>query len=255
MQQAEKIAEWKINLPTEQIEGAQQSAAQVQTANYVLAVYLDNRAVIERNAIIAAATSALQEGIKHRSQSAETRAQQEFQSAISERDSAITAAQTELEAKSSSIQSDTDGKIGVPPFELKAWDIAEAVVVSAVLGIVVLILAAFLQNTIAKDGIANIVVGWLGMVFGSFGWITIPALSVIAWLIRKGILKAAERSRLSAAKASYQKAVESAEKRLLKVRPVLEENIRRSEIPGRRRRTPYRHSMPDVSTDHPAKLG
>jgi hypothetical protein len=37
VQQAEKIAECKINLPTEKLQCAQRAAAQIQTANYVLA--------------------------------------------------------------------------------------------------------------------------------------------------------------------------------------------------------------------------
>jgi hypothetical protein len=85
VQQAEKIAECKINLLAEQIEIAQRAAVKVRTANYILAVHLDKKATTERNAVIAIATEALQAEIKHR-QWQETMAKQELQSAISERE-------------------------------------------------------------------------------------------------------------------------------------------------------------------------
>ncbi|MGH8578776.1 MAG: hypothetical protein ACREVK_01180 [Gammaproteobacteria bacterium] len=77
VQQAEKMAEYKTNGPTEEFQGAQRSAAQIQTANYILAAHLDNKAMTERNAVIATATRALLEKIEE-CQRTETTAKQEI---------------------------------------------------------------------------------------------------------------------------------------------------------------------------------
>ena len=61
VRQAERMAEHKINLPNEQVQGIPQAAAQVGTANYVQAVYLENQATTARNAIIATASRSLEE--------------------------------------------------------------------------------------------------------------------------------------------------------------------------------------------------
>jgi len=107
VRQAERMAQHKINLPNEQVQGVQQAAAQVRTANYVQAVYLTNKATTARNAIIATASRALEEETKHRHR-LETTARQEIYTAINERDNAITAAKTQLDAKSREIQSEME---------------------------------------------------------------------------------------------------------------------------------------------------
>jgi hypothetical protein len=93
VQQAEKMAECNINVPTEKINGA---AAQIGSANYVQAVYLENKATTERNSLIATATRALQEKIEECQRTevtakqeilrAETVAKKEVQIALTNRD-------------------------------------------------------------------------------------------------------------------------------------------------------------------------
>jgi hypothetical protein len=91
VRQAERMAEHKINLSNEQVQGVQQAAAQVRTMNYVQAIYLENKATTERNAIITAAIGVLQEEIKRR-EGEERVAQHALQTAFSKRDSAVAAA-------------------------------------------------------------------------------------------------------------------------------------------------------------------
>ncbi|MGH9960867.1 MAG: hypothetical protein ACREBC_27750, partial [Pyrinomonadaceae bacterium] len=77
VQKAAKMAECEINVPTEQIYGAQGAAAQIGSANYIQAVYLENKATTERNALMATATRALQEKIEE-CQRTEATAKQEI---------------------------------------------------------------------------------------------------------------------------------------------------------------------------------
>lgn len=60
---AENIAEHKIDLANEQFKGAQQAAAMVSTASYVLALYLINKATAECNETIANAKEVLKKEI------------------------------------------------------------------------------------------------------------------------------------------------------------------------------------------------
>jgi hypothetical protein len=98
VRQTERMAEHKINLPNEQVQGVQQAAAQVRTTNYVQAVYLENKATTERNAILTTAIGVLQEEIKRR-EGEERVAQHTLQIAFSERDSAVAAAKKQSDAE------------------------------------------------------------------------------------------------------------------------------------------------------------
>jgi hypothetical protein len=64
VQRAERMAECKINLSIEQTQGVQQAAAEVDMANYVLAMHLANKAAAKRDAVITTAIGVLQEEIK-----------------------------------------------------------------------------------------------------------------------------------------------------------------------------------------------
>jgi len=68
---------------------------------------------------------------------------------------------------------------------------------------------------------------WLYVFAG--GFFTFLVFPDIARGIRKVTARAARRSRRDAAKATCQRAIEAAEKRLREVRPALEENIKHPE--------------------------
>jgi ketopantoate reductase len=108
--QAERIAEYKIHLPIEQVRGAAGSDT-VEMVNYILAVDLANKAIDKRNAVIATATAALQKESEER-QRAETRAKQALHAATSEHDNAIAAAKREWDAESGRIQSEMEKERG-----------------------------------------------------------------------------------------------------------------------------------------------
>ena len=88
VQKSTKMAECKINLAINQIESPRRAAAQVDTANYVMAAHLANKATAERNAVIGTATAALQEHIS-RLELEEYHIQDKIRFAVEERDSAV----------------------------------------------------------------------------------------------------------------------------------------------------------------------
>ncbi|MGH8491298.1 MAG: hypothetical protein ACREXS_21165 [Gammaproteobacteria bacterium] len=110
VREAEKMAEHKINLPSDQVQGVQQAAAQVRTANYVQAVYLEKKATTARNAIITTAVGVFQEESSNQ-QGKWTLAQHALQTASSERDRAISAAKEERDAKIRRIYEETMGSV------------------------------------------------------------------------------------------------------------------------------------------------
>lgn len=217
VRQAERMAEHKINLPNEQVQGVQQAAAQVRTANYVQAVYLENKATTARNAIIASSSRALEEETKHRHR-LETTARQEIYTAINERDNAITAAKTKLDAKSTEIQSEIEK-------ESRKANLGAVDFVVSLCGLYIIAKAIYDAVKVGTEGYIFFMgirtPWWLYLCFG--GFLAFPII------IRIVTARAAIRSLSDAPKATCQRAIEAAEKRLREVRPALEENIKHPE--------------------------
>jgi hypothetical protein len=141
-------------------------------------------------------------------------AKQELQSAITERDNAITAAEQEQCVTISRSRSETK-HIWTPNFRAAAT-------IGALSGITIFFLA--------RDATQPI---WSLFVYGLFGWLTLPVLLAIVWgipMVTKEITESSrKRAAMRAAKTTCQKTVGTAEKRLRELRPVLEESIRRTE--------------------------
>lgn len=104
VRQAESMAECRINLPNEQIQGVQQ--AEVDKGGYVLAIFLANKATAKRNAVIAPAVKVLQEEIKH-CDNEQSDATHMIQTAIRERDNAVAKAENARHAAIQSINAKT----------------------------------------------------------------------------------------------------------------------------------------------------
>jgi cell division protein ZapA (FtsZ GTPase activity inhibitor) len=111
VQRAERMAECKINLSIEQTQGVQQAAAEVDMANYVLAMHLANKAAAKRDAVITTAIGVLQEEIKH-CDGELSGAQHGLQTAIRERDGVVTVAKKENDAGIQKIYEETTGSAG-----------------------------------------------------------------------------------------------------------------------------------------------
>jgi hypothetical protein len=219
VRQAEKMAGRKIRLPTEQVQGVQQAAAQVHAAIYVLAVYLANKATLERNSVMATATGALQREIEH-CQRVEAMAEQELQTAISKRDRDITAAKQENDADIQKIYKETTGS--VRDLELGLDDgVFKLITVAIVVAFVVY------GDFIVHDSSTRLLLA--PVIWGGLVIVMVRVLpDTVTWL-RKARAKAEQRSRTAVAETVFTKAVEAAEKRLREIRTVLEERISQGE--------------------------
>ena len=230
--QTGQMAECVINVPPENIEGAQRAAAKIQTVNYVTAVHLTQKATAERNVVIANVTKDLQEEINKRRLTART-AGERLQCAIKECDDVITGAKAKLAAESSRFQSEKSRTQS----EVKAFremltrvffKNPKIVFDSLVFGGVAAIISGILQNTIAKDGSAYIAAGW----FGIAGWFVVPMLVLIRLRVLIVKARSKERIQMDSAKTAYENAkaisqreVGAAEKRLGEVRSALADSM------------------------------
>lgn len=233
---AGQMAECVINVPPENIAGAQRAAAKIQAVNYVTAVHLTKKATAERSVVIAIATKDMQEEINKRRWTART-AGERLQCAIRECDDAITGAKAQLAADSNRLQSESsriqsEAKAYREMLTRVFFNIPKIVFYSLVFGGVAAIISGILQNTIAKDGSAYIVAGW----FGIAGWFALPTLIFITASTHIVKANAKERFQMDSAKgtyekakAAYQKEVGAAEKRLGEVRSALADSQTRAE--------------------------
>lgn len=216
VRQAERIAEHKINLPNEQVQGVQQAAAQVRTTNYVQAVYLENKATTERNEIITTAIGVLQEEIKRR-EGEKNVAQRARQTAFSERDIAVAVAENERHAAVQRINAETIGSVKEYDFGFFAYLLLVAIFVAYIVYGDFLVHGFF---TRLVSAVVTLIVSQLA--------IMAVIETIVTWL-RRVNARARARSRTAAAESTFSIEVEVAEKRLREVTPDPEKRIRHAE--------------------------
>lgn len=235
--QAEKMAECKINLATNQIEGPRQAAAQVDAANYVLAAHLANKATAERNAVIRITTATLQEHIS-RLELEEYHNQDKIRSAVKERDSAV----AELKSKRDSGFLEFHDK---RPLWLRVRlrdDPADTltICICVALGVVFYqFMASFIQQSFLRFSLSVVV-----------GFASSPAVSwLIGWL-REAHSDAGLRFARAARERTFQKTSQAAGKRLLEVTSEFEEGLKHAKAQRTKVEDALRWFQSQVSTSH-----
>ncbi|MGH8579574.1 MAG: hypothetical protein ACREVK_05425 [Gammaproteobacteria bacterium] len=233
VRQAEKMAEHKINLPNDQVQGVQQAAAQVRRANYVQAVYLEKKATTARNAIITTAIGVFQEQSSNQ-EGKWTLAQHALQT---ERDRAISAAKEEKDAKILRIYEETMGSV-------REFQLNDGLCHLLLIAIVV---AFNVYGDFLDPDVLDRLVIWSPVIWvGSFILIFIFS-NMVTWL-RTMKAKARQHSRTAVAETLFQKAAQAAEKRLRETSSVLEQSIRPAETQRKKAGNALQWFQSQVST-------
>jgi len=241
VQQAEKMAECNFNVPTETINGAQGAAAQIGFANYVQAVYLENKATTERNSLIETATRALQEKIEEcqRTQvtakqeilKAETVAKKEVQIALTNRDSIDSWVRRDIieaeEERDSRLRVLHD--VVLVNYMIKKNCISFSSAIESAynwaFGMAIVSVVVFISLVEDYTVLSLIMVGFIG-------FLAPIALSAIRYLKAKAAYKAMERREVSAVNATfdqkfkaYQQRASTAEQKLREVPAASEKHV------------------------------
>lgn len=208
VREAESMADCRINLQNEQIQGVQQAMGEIDTANYVLAVHLANQATIKRDAVIATGVKVIQEEISH-CDDEQSDATRTIQTAIRERDNAIAEAKRNHSSTIGNIPSDADHGVRF--------------IFSTLLSVAITVIFLVYGNVIVDNLFFRLV---LGVFLFPVLW---TGITVIFDELIKMRTKTKERSRTAVAEATLQKAAQAAEMRLREQRVVIEKRVSQAE--------------------------
>jgi hypothetical protein len=219
VRKAESMAECRIKLPDEQVQGVHSALGEAGTANYVLAVHLANQATTKREAVQATAIKVLQEEMKHCGNK-QSDATHTILKAIREQDSAVAAAENARKDAVYSIYAQTTGSIEEDPTGL--------ISLFAYLLVLATLIAFIVYGDFLVHGFFTRVVSGLVAFTVSALWIVNTIVNMVKQL-RYVVSEERYRSRTAVAESTFCIEVDIAEKRLQEQKVILEKRISQAE--------------------------